>query len=52
MLMRKGSGLDREQGREMVRPFQEAGATWWIEGGYARSFDAFRERTHSGPPRS
>jgi len=44
--------LDREQGREMVRPFQEAGATWWIEGGYARSFDAFRERIRSGPPRS
>jgi alkanesulfonate monooxygenase SsuD/methylene tetrahydromethanopterin reductase-like flavin-dependent oxidoreductase (luciferase family) len=44
--------LDREQGREMVRPFQEAGATWWIEGGYALSFDAFRERIRSGPPRS
>ena len=42
---------DREQGRKIVRPFQEVGATWWIEGGYARSFDAFRERIRSGPPR-
>jgi len=44
--------LDREQGREMVRPFQEAGATWWIEAAYGLSFDEFRERIRSGPPRS
>lgn len=43
--------LDQEMGREMVRPFQEAGATWWIEGGYGLSFDAFRERIRCGPPR-
>jgi alkanesulfonate monooxygenase SsuD/methylene tetrahydromethanopterin reductase-like flavin-dependent oxidoreductase (luciferase family) len=44
--------LDQEQAGEMVRPFQAAGATWWIEGGYSRSFEAFRERIRSGPPRS
>ncbi len=44
--------LDREQRYKMVRPFQEAGATWWIEGGYGISFDAFQERIRSGPPRS
>jgi alkanesulfonate monooxygenase SsuD/methylene tetrahydromethanopterin reductase-like flavin-dependent oxidoreductase (luciferase family) len=52
LVMSGETPLDREQGRAMVRPFQEAGATWWIEGGYARSFDAFRERIRSGPPRS
>jgi len=43
--------LDQEQAGEMVRPFQESGATWWIEGGYSLSLDAFRERIRSGPPR-
>ena len=52
IVMSGETSLDREQGRELVRPFQEAGATWWIEGGYARSFDAFRERIRRGPPRA
>jgi alkanesulfonate monooxygenase SsuD/methylene tetrahydromethanopterin reductase-like flavin-dependent oxidoreductase (luciferase family) len=43
--------LDPDRGREMVHPFQEAGATWWVEGGYGFTLDEFRERIRSGPPR-
>ncbi len=41
---------DRQQGSEIVRPFAEAGATWWIEGGYGFTFEEFRTRIRSGPP--
>lgn len=43
---------DRKLGSEIVRPFQEAGATWWMEGGYGFTLEEFRERIRSGPPRS
>jgi hypothetical protein len=34
-----------------VRPFIEAGATWWVEGDMGSlSFDALRERLRRGPP--
>lgn len=34
-----------------VRPFAEAGATWWVEEGLGFSLDELRERIRSGPPR-
>lgn len=43
---------DRQQGVDIVTPFQQAGATWWIEEGLGWTFEEFRERIRSGPPRS
>lgn len=34
-----------------VRPFGEAGATWWVEEGLGFTLDELRERIRSGPPR-
>ncbi len=51
VIMSGETPLDQALGREMVRPFQEAGATWWVEGGYGFTLDEFRERIRSGPPR-
>lgn len=31
-------------------PFQEKGATWWIEQGISRSVDEYRTRIQAGPP--
>lgn len=42
--------LDQEAAREKVCPFQDAGATWWVEGGYGFTLDEFRERIRNGPP--
>jgi alkanesulfonate monooxygenase SsuD/methylene tetrahydromethanopterin reductase-like flavin-dependent oxidoreductase (luciferase family) len=38
-----------EAGRK-VRPFQEAGATWWVEVGYGLTLEEFRVRIRHGPP--
>jgi alkanesulfonate monooxygenase SsuD/methylene tetrahydromethanopterin reductase-like flavin-dependent oxidoreductase (luciferase family) len=42
---------DRQQGSDIVTPFQEAGATWWIEEGLGWTLEEFRARVRSGPPR-
>jgi hypothetical protein len=43
-------GLPGSGPRE-IRPFIEAGATWWVEGDMGSlSFDALRERIRRGPP--
>lgn len=43
---------DARQGTEIVRPYQEAGATWWIEYEASRdSLEEYRERIRHGPPR-
>ena len=43
---------DKQQGAAIVRPHEEAGATWWIEIEDSRgSFEAYRERIRQGPPR-
>ncbi len=44
---------DPEQARSVVRPFAEAGATWWIESmwGIPGGLDAVRARVAQGPPR-
>ena len=41
---------DRQQGIDNVTPFQEAGASWWIEEGLGWTFEEFRERIRRGPP--
>lgn len=43
---------DQARAYEQVRPFQDAGATWWIEGGYGFTLEEFRERIRSGPPQA
>lgn len=50
IIMSGETPLDRQQGIDIVSPFAEAGATWWIEGGYGFTFEEFRERIRSGPP--
>jgi alkanesulfonate monooxygenase SsuD/methylene tetrahydromethanopterin reductase-like flavin-dependent oxidoreductase (luciferase family) len=42
--------LDREKGAEIVRPYADAGATWWIELS-EETLAEMRERVRSGPPR-
>ena len=44
---------DPEKGAEIVQPYIEAGATWWVEliGAYRGSFEEMRERIQNGPPR-
>ena len=51
VIMSGETPLDRQQGIDTVLPFQEAGATWWIEEGLGWTFEEFRERIRSGPPR-
>lgn len=51
VIMSGETPLDRQQGIDIVTPFQEAGATWWVEEGLGWSFEKFRERIRSGPPR-
>jgi hypothetical protein len=42
--------LDRQKGIDIVTPFQEAGATWWVEEGLGWTFEEFRARIRHGPP--
>ena len=44
---------DAEEGAEKVRPWMEAGATWWSEdiNGWRGPLDEMRERIRQGPPR-
>jgi alkanesulfonate monooxygenase SsuD/methylene tetrahydromethanopterin reductase-like flavin-dependent oxidoreductase (luciferase family) len=46
-------GEDLEQARAMVRPFVEAGATWWVEfiSPEHGDLDVMRTRIKQGPPR-
>lgn len=45
-------GDDPERAREIVHPYSEAGATWWIESPWTppNDPDALRERVRQGPP--
>jgi alkanesulfonate monooxygenase SsuD/methylene tetrahydromethanopterin reductase-like flavin-dependent oxidoreductase (luciferase family) len=46
-------GDDLEAATEKVRPWSDAGATWWIEAMWSASdLDAIRERIAQGPPRT
>jgi len=40
---------DSLKGAEIVQPYREAGATWWIEA--RESFEELRERIRQGPPK-
>ena len=46
---------DPAAGTELVRPWREAGATWWIESDWSVAREAVRdyaeERLRAGPPR-
>jgi hypothetical protein len=44
-------GANKKQAVKRVRPFEEAGATWWIENVWG-SLDKMRKRIKQGPPRS
>jgi hypothetical protein len=44
-------GGNRKRAAKIVRPFAEAGATWWLEGGSSLSEDKVRARLKQGPPR-
>lgn len=46
-------GDDREKAAAQVRPWAEAGATWWIEAMWEapNATDDLRTRIHQGPPR-
>ena len=42
---------DPRKGAEIVQPYREAGATWWVEFEASRgSFEEYRERIRQGPP--
>ena len=44
-------GDDREAAAAMVRPWAEAGATWWIESMWEeKNQDVWRDRLRQGPP--
>lgn len=45
------TGLDAAQARETVRPWSEAGATWWVESTWGMDPAALSERLRQGPPR-
>ncbi len=47
------AGENADQDREIVAPYIEAGATWWLEGilPWKTSLDKVRARIRKGPPR-
>jgi alkanesulfonate monooxygenase SsuD/methylene tetrahydromethanopterin reductase-like flavin-dependent oxidoreductase (luciferase family) len=52
VLMSEETPGDPGRAGEIVRPYAEAGATWWIEHPYGRnSLAEYRERIRRGPPR-
>ncbi|MGH3090215.1 MAG: LLM class flavin-dependent oxidoreductase [Rubrobacteraceae bacterium] len=52
-IIREGEtpGEDPERAVDIVRPYAEAGATWWIESPWTLPNDTLRERIRQGPPR-
>ena len=44
-------GGSRKRAVKLVRPFEEAGATWWLESVFSFSMDKLRSRIRQGPPR-
>ncbi|HKY05286.1 MAG TPA: LLM class flavin-dependent oxidoreductase [Blastocatellia bacterium] len=45
------SGRSRKQDAETVRPFIEAGATWWVDSIFSSDAQKIRARIRKGPPR-
>jgi alkanesulfonate monooxygenase SsuD/methylene tetrahydromethanopterin reductase-like flavin-dependent oxidoreductase (luciferase family) len=51
LLMSEETPGNPRQAADIMRPYAEAGATWWIEHPYGRpTLAAFRERILAGPP--
>ncbi|GCE29005.1 luciferase-like protein [Dictyobacter alpinus] len=50
VIMSGETPLDRQKGIDLVAPFQEAGATWWVEEGLGWPLEEFRARILFGPP--
>jgi len=48
-----GTGKDRQKNAKIIRPYIDAGITWWLESLYTRqnSLGGLRERIVQGPPR-
>jgi alkanesulfonate monooxygenase SsuD/methylene tetrahydromethanopterin reductase-like flavin-dependent oxidoreductase (luciferase family) len=46
----KTGGLSDDQMREKIQAWQDAGATWWIEGLWEESREGVMERLRQGPP--
>ncbi len=44
-------GGNRKRSEAAVRPFADAGATWWLESLMTSSWDKLRKRVEQGPPR-
>ena len=44
-------GGSRKRAARVVRPYEEAGATWWLESVFSFSMDKLRARIKQGPPR-
>ena len=46
-------GDDPDKAHAIVKPFAEAGATWWLEAVYDEpgGFEGMRKRIHQGPPK-
>ncbi|HEU5103900.1 MAG TPA: LLM class flavin-dependent oxidoreductase [Roseiflexaceae bacterium] len=47
----KTGGLDRPQLQDKLLPWQEAGATWWVEGLWDATEEQAAKRIRQGPPR-
>jgi hypothetical protein len=46
----KTTGMEASRQKDMLLPWQESGATWWIEGLWGESEEAVTERIRQGPP--
>jgi alkanesulfonate monooxygenase SsuD/methylene tetrahydromethanopterin reductase-like flavin-dependent oxidoreductase (luciferase family) len=43
--------MDADAARAVVKPWADAGATWWTEADWRGSYDDLRRRVDQGPPR-
>ena len=51
VIMSGETPTNRQQGIDIVQPFADAGATWWVEEGLGWTLEEFSERIRSGPPK-
>ena len=45
------AGMRADDARATIRPWADAGATWWTEADWRGSYDDLRRRVEQGPPR-
>ena len=48
---RQDAGCRQPAGADIVRPWADAGATWWTEADWGARYDDLRARVEAGPPR-